>query len=223
MTQLQAPDLVDQLTGELPVHPSGSQLLDELRRQVASYRATPLTRFRIEVAGRWRDVWLKLEGCSPWGSIKGRTAVGLLGSIAGSYQPGRRLIESSSGNLGVALAGLARACGAELTVVVDERLPTMLRHRMADFAVELMPADPAPGGQRPAAPAEHRATAARRPPRLDAALQPVRQSGQPARPRAVDGPPNCSASCRSSRRHSSAFPPAGRWPASRPACGARRR
>jgi len=145
MTQLQAPDLMDQLIGDGPVHPGSTRLVDELRRQVAGYPTTPLMRYRIEIGGRWREVWLKLEGRSPWGSIKGRTAVGLLGSIADRYQPGCRLVESSSGNLGVALAALARACHAQLTVVVDERLPIALRRRMADYAIDLVLADPAPG------------------------------------------------------------------------------
>jgi len=144
MTQLQAPDVVDRLIGDGPVLPGSAGLVSELRRLVAAYPVTPLVCFRIEVAGRQRSVWLKLEGNSPWGSIKGRTAVGLLSSVADVYQPGRRLIESSSGNLGVALAALAQACGAELTVVVDERLPTALRRRMTSYGADLVMADPAP-------------------------------------------------------------------------------
>jgi N-(2-amino-2-carboxyethyl)-L-glutamate synthase len=145
MTQLQAPDLVDRLIGEVPVQPGSAALVGELRRLVAAYPVTPMVCISIEVAGRQRSVWLKLEGNSPWGSIKGRTAVGLLGSIADAYQPGRRLIESSSGNLGVALAALAQACGAALTVIVDERLPTALRQRMTGYGADVVIADPAPG------------------------------------------------------------------------------
>lgn len=145
MTQVHAPDLMDRLIGDRTISAGSAGLISELRRLAAAYPVTPLECFSIEIAGRQRSVWLKLEGRSPWGSIKGRTAVGLLSSIAEVYQPGSRLVESSSGNLGVALAALARACGAELTVVVDERLPTALHRRMADCATDIVLADPAPG------------------------------------------------------------------------------
>jgi cysteine synthase A len=67
------------------------------------------------------EVLLKLEGLNPAGSIKLKTAVALLddleerGLLAGSG----RVIESSSGNLGVALAVVCASRGYELTVVTD--------------------------------------------------------------------------------------------------------
>ncbi|HST49751.1 cysteine synthase family protein [Jatrophihabitans sp.] len=145
MTQVHAPDLVERLIGTGPIAAGGAGLVGELCRLAAAYPVTPLERVDVEVAGRRRAVWLKLEGNSPWGSIKGRTAIGLLASVAEVYQPGSRLVESSSGNLGVALAALARACGAQLTVVVDERLPAALRHRMTGLGADLVGADQAPG------------------------------------------------------------------------------
>jgi cysteine synthase len=145
MTQVQTFDLVERLIGDGAVPPGSAGLVSELGRLVAAYPVTPLEHFRIEVAGRQRNLWLKLEGNSPWGSIKGRTAIGLLSSIADVYEPGCHVIESSSGNLGVALAALTRACGTELTVVVDERIPNALRQRLADSTVDIVMADPAPG------------------------------------------------------------------------------
>jgi N-(2-amino-2-carboxyethyl)-L-glutamate synthase len=142
MTQLGVVDVVDRLIEEVPDNPLAVGLVNELRRQIAAYPATPVVLFPIRVGGRWRNVWLKLEGESPWGSIKGRTAVGLLASIVSRFQPGCRLVESSSGNLGVALAALAATCGARLTVVVDERLPAALRSRLTAYSAEVVMADP---------------------------------------------------------------------------------
>jgi cysteine synthase len=141
MTQLQIVDVVDRMIDNVSDNPLAAGLIDELRRQVAVHPVTPLVLFPVKVAGRWRNIWLKLEGESPWGSIKGRTAVGLLASIVSRFEPGCRLIESSSGNLGVALAALAQTCDARLTVVVDERLPAALRSRLESYSAEIVMAD----------------------------------------------------------------------------------
>ncbi|MDF1740073.1 MAG: 2,3-diaminopropionate biosynthesis protein SbnA [Verrucomicrobiales bacterium] len=65
----------------------------------------------------------KLEMQNPGGSIKDRTAVSLLknGIRAGLIKPGTRIVESSSGNLGIGLAQACRQLGLALTIVVDSR------------------------------------------------------------------------------------------------------
>ncbi|TDD72214.1 2,3-diaminopropionate biosynthesis protein SbnA [Actinomadura rubrisoli] len=66
-------------------------------------------------------VFLKLEGLNPAGSIKIKTAVGLVASAEerGSLEAGGRVIESSSGNLGIALGMVCAAKGYRLTIVTD--------------------------------------------------------------------------------------------------------
>lgn len=72
-------------------------------------------------------VYLKLEGLNPAGSIKLKTANALIESMEkiGALRPGARVIESSSGNLGVALSVVCAAKGYPLTVVTD---PNATRH-----------------------------------------------------------------------------------------------
>lgn len=67
------------------------------------------------------STFLKLEGLNPAGSIKLKTALGLVESVeeSGRMEPGARLIESSSGNLGVALAMVCARKGYSLTIVTD--------------------------------------------------------------------------------------------------------
>ncbi|MDF1740075.1 MAG: 2,3-diaminopropionate biosynthesis protein SbnA [Verrucomicrobiales bacterium] len=65
----------------------------------------------------------KLEMQNPGGSIKDRTAASLLksGIRKGLINPGTKIVETSSGNLGI---GLAQACcqlGLSLTIVLDTR------------------------------------------------------------------------------------------------------
>lgn len=67
------------------------------------------------------DVVVKLEGLNPAGSIKVKAARALITAMddRGLLKAGGRVIESSSGNLGVALAGVCAARGYRLTIVTD--------------------------------------------------------------------------------------------------------
>jgi N-(2-amino-2-carboxyethyl)-L-glutamate synthase len=77
----------------------------------------------LDLAGLVPDtrVVLKIEGLNPVGSIKLKTAVALLddAEARGLLGPGGRIIESSSGNLGIALSSLCAARGYRFTCVVD--------------------------------------------------------------------------------------------------------
>jgi len=74
-----------------------------------------------------RTVFLKLEGLNPAGSIKIKTANALIESMerTGALGPRAHVIESSSGNLGIALAVVCATKGYPLTVVTD---PNATRH-----------------------------------------------------------------------------------------------
>lgn len=73
------------------------------------------------------QVFLKLEGLNPAGSIKLKTATALIRSMeeARVLRPGSAVIESSSGNLGIALAMACMVNGYPVTVVTD---PNASRH-----------------------------------------------------------------------------------------------
>jgi 2,3-diaminopropionate biosynthesis protein SbnA len=93
---------------------------------------TPLREIEATIDGRPRPITLKLEAGNPSGSIKYRTAIGLLTSAAtqGLLTPRTTIVESTSGNLGVALALAAHHCGLRFHAVVDpntsaERLAAM--------------------------------------------------------------------------------------------------
>ncbi|MET9323081.1 2,3-diaminopropionate biosynthesis protein SbnA [Streptomyces sp. NPDC003038] len=66
-------------------------------------------------------VFLKLEGLNPAGSVKLKTALVLIEEAekSGALGPGSRVIESSSGNLGIALSVVCAARGYPLAVVTD--------------------------------------------------------------------------------------------------------
>ncbi|CAL9609335.1 2,3-diaminopropionate biosynthesis protein SbnA [Streptomyces sp. enrichment culture] len=64
---------------------------------------------------------VKLEGLNPAGSIKLKAAREMIeaAEAQGAVAPGRHLIESTSGNLGVALASICAAKGYPVTLVTD--------------------------------------------------------------------------------------------------------
>jgi cysteine synthase B len=67
-------------------------------------------------------LYAKLEGQNPTGSIKDRVAVSMIeaAEAAGELQPGRELLEPTSGNTGIALALVAKLKGYTLTCVIPE-------------------------------------------------------------------------------------------------------
>ncbi|SFB06801.1 cysteine synthase A [Amycolatopsis marina] len=73
------------------------------------------------------EVVAKLELMNPGGSMKDRSARYIVesGLRDGTIPPGSRLIESSSGNFGIALAMAARVHGLEFTCVVDPKTTTV--------------------------------------------------------------------------------------------------
>ncbi|MEI6211120.1 MAG: 2,3-diaminopropionate biosynthesis protein SbnA [Pseudomonadota bacterium] len=69
-------------------------------------------------------VFVKLEGLNLAGSIKLKTARALLADLEGRgiLRPGSEIIESSSGNMGIALAMASAAAGYQFTCVSDPNI-----------------------------------------------------------------------------------------------------
>ena len=67
-------------------------------------------------------IYAKLEGQNPTGSIKDRVAKTMVetAEAAGELEPGRELLEPTSGNTGISLAAVAKLKGYSLTCVMPE-------------------------------------------------------------------------------------------------------
>lgn len=83
---------------------------------------TPLVELQILNTNKNVKVLAKLEGQNPGGSVKDRTALGMIeGAIKrGEIKPGDRLVEATSGNTGIALAMIAQLKGLELTLIMPD-------------------------------------------------------------------------------------------------------
>jgi cysteine synthase len=94
-------------------------LADSLLELVGRTPLVELTRLAPRPGLR---LFAKLEGYNPTGSIKDRVAKAMIeaAEASGELQPGRHLLEPTSGNTGIALALIARLKGYPLTVVMPE-------------------------------------------------------------------------------------------------------
>ena len=85
-------------------------------------------------------LYAKLEGQNPSGSIKDRIAKAMLDAAeaAGELEPGRRLLEPTSGNTGIALALAARLRGYSLTCVVLANVTAERRRLLELYGAEIV-------------------------------------------------------------------------------------
>ncbi len=92
-------------------------------------------------------LYAKLEGQNPSGSIKDRVAKAMLDAAeaSGELEPGRRLLEPTSGNTGIALALQARLRGYPLTCVVPAGVTAERRRLLRLYGAEIVDSPPDEG------------------------------------------------------------------------------
>ena len=81
---------------------------------------TPLVRLNKANPNEDFSIYLKLERCNPFGSVKDRIVIEMLKSLK---IDGRKLVEPSSGNTGIALTGIANSLGIPVEIAVPEGIP----------------------------------------------------------------------------------------------------
>jgi cysteine synthase B len=92
-------------------------------------------------------LYAKLEGQNPTGSIKDRVALAMVDAAerAGELEPGRELLEPTSGNTGISLALIARLKGYRLTCVMPENLTEERRRLLRLYGAEIVESPAAEG------------------------------------------------------------------------------
>jgi [CysO sulfur-carrier protein]-thiocarboxylate-dependent cysteine synthase len=85
-------------------------------------------------------LYAKLEGQNPTGSIKDRIAKTMIeaAEASGELEPGRRLLEPTSGNTGISLALVAKLKGYPLTCVMPENATEERKRLLALYGAELV-------------------------------------------------------------------------------------
>jgi [CysO sulfur-carrier protein]-thiocarboxylate-dependent cysteine synthase len=85
-------------------------------------------------------LFAKLEAQNPTGSIKDRVALAMIeaAEASGALEPGRALLEPTSGNTGISLALVARLKGYPLTCVVPENVTTERLRLLRLYGAEIV-------------------------------------------------------------------------------------
>ncbi|MBW3628454.1 MAG: cysteine synthase A [Gemmatimonadetes bacterium] len=105
---------------------------------------TPLVRLERVVQPGMAEVWVKLEGLNPGGSIKDRTALALIesGEQCGLLKPGGLIVEPTSGNTGIGLAFVAATRGYRLILCLPAQMSEERKDTLRAFGAELVLTDP---------------------------------------------------------------------------------
>lgn len=104
-----------------------------------SVGATPLIRLPRVNVGSSTTILAKLEFLNPFGSAKDRVALHVVPAAlqSGALKPGGTILESTSGNFGIALASVALSYGVSVTCVVDPNIQPMNRRILQGLGARL--------------------------------------------------------------------------------------
>ena len=101
---------------------------------------TPLAKIQRLVDKDAGEVYLKLEGNNPAGSVKDRAAYSMINQaeLRGQIKPGDTLIEATSGNTGIALAMVAAMKGYKMILIMPENQSAERKQTMKAFGAKLI-------------------------------------------------------------------------------------
>ena len=93
------------------------------------------------------EIFAKLEYFNPGGSVKDRAALQMVGDglADGSFRKGETLIDSTSGNTGIALAWIGAALGFRVTLVMPSNVSLARKQITLAYGAELIFSDPLEG------------------------------------------------------------------------------
>jgi cysteine synthase A len=105
---------------------------------------TPVVQLKRIVEPDMAEVWVKVEGMNPGGSIKDRTALGMIldAEQRGVLKPGGLMVEPTSGNTGIGLAQVAAARGYRLILCLPAQMSDERKRTLLAYGAELVLTDP---------------------------------------------------------------------------------
>lgn len=101
---------------------------------------TPLVRLQRTGLNNGSEIWVKLEGNNPAGSVKDRAALSMIveAEKRGEIKPGDVLIEATSGNTGIALAMIAALKGYRIKLLMPDNMSMERKAAMQAYGAELI-------------------------------------------------------------------------------------
>ena len=110
---------------------------------------TPVLRISAPLTSADRGFWAKLEGFNPGGSMKDRPAVHMVhrARARGELRPGARIVESTSGSLGLGLALAGMVYQHPVTVVTDPGMEPIVQNMLRAYGAQVdLVSEPHPTG-----------------------------------------------------------------------------
>ncbi|WP_375547553.1 cysteine synthase A [Oceanicaulis alexandrii] len=107
---------------------------------------TPLIRLKAASDATGCEIFGKAEFLNPGGSVKDRTALGLIRAAEadGSLKPGGVIVEGTAGNTGIGLALVAGALGYKALIVMPRGQSAGKREALVAAGAQIIEVDPAP-------------------------------------------------------------------------------
>ncbi|EOC0121623.1 cysteine synthase CysM [Cronobacter sakazakii] len=101
---------------------------------------TPLVQLQRLAPDNGSEIWVKLEGNNPAGSVKDRAALAMItrAEARGEIKPGDTLIEATSGNTGIALAMIAAVKGYRMTLLMPDNMSMERKAAMQAYGAKLV-------------------------------------------------------------------------------------
>lgn len=101
---------------------------------------TPLVKIRHMTGADDAEVWAKLEGYNPGGSVKDRIALAMIEAAEreGKLKPGDTIVEPTSGNTGIGLAMVAAVKGYRLVLTMPETMSMERRQLLQAYGAEIV-------------------------------------------------------------------------------------
>ena len=101
---------------------------------------TPMLKLSRVVSGGDAEVWAKLEGFNPGGSVKDRPALAMVldAEKKGGLKKGMKIVEPTSGNTGIGLAMVAAVKGYPIVLTMSEAMSLERRRLLEAYGAELV-------------------------------------------------------------------------------------
>ena len=101
---------------------------------------TPMVRINRMGGPADAEIWAKLEGCNPGGSVKDRIARAMIEAAErdGRLKPGGSIIEPTSGNTGIGLAMVSAIKGYRLVLTMPDTMSMERRQLLQAYGADLV-------------------------------------------------------------------------------------
>jgi cysteine synthase B len=130
----------------VPANPAAATKVESVLDLIGN---TPLMQIQRITDGVSKDVkiYVKLEGYNPGGSVKDRPAWRMIqeGLRAGKLKPGKTILDSTSGNTGIALAMIGAVLGYPVELVVPANVSVERKQIINAYGAKITFSDPFEG------------------------------------------------------------------------------